>query len=74
MQIRLFEDSEEIQLRLKETHQPDAVPTASKRKKHIILSYSHEIQPGYTQEYIKDICFHRITKYYCKTPLVFNSL
>lgn len=40
MQIRLFEDSEEIQLRLKETHQPDPVLSASKGK-NILYFQTH---------------------------------
>lgn len=40
MQIRLFEDSEEIQLRLKETHHPDAVLSASKGK-NILYFHTH---------------------------------
>lgn len=40
MQIRLFEDSEEIELRLKETHQPDTVLSASKGK-NILYFHTH---------------------------------
>lgn len=53
MQMRLSEDSKEIQLRFKETDQPDAVLSVSQGKKRIRLPCSRGIHPGYTWEYIR---------------------
>lgn len=62
MQISLFEDSKEIQLRFIETAW--CCSLCQSGENHITLSYSCEIHPAYTWEYIKDICFRRIRKHH----------
>lgn len=73
MQIRLFEDRKETQLRFKETEQPDAVLSASQGNN---ILYFHTLVKSILAipRSISKICFHRIRKYCCKTPLVFKSL